>query len=426
MGKYDNFYREVKDLPVVEVISSRVALRPKSNCYEALCPFHNDRHLGSFKVEKRKNRWRCYSCGEGGDAVDFVSKFENISWFQAAVKLGLEYGVCTRAEATAMLHGEDVAIPRARTIRNRRVIPVNEPRAFSHRAAVYAAFASAAGPLSTAHRKHLLEERCVDGWMRDFFEWPNPKNPAFWKRFAEELKRRRVKDPVISAIQYVPGFAYDLEKNRPYFMSGSGIGICLRDASGTISGLQLRYDHPRPGTGRYKLFSSGWAEMNDMERPDAFDGATLSQAIDIVFPDKGHPVKAAITEGRYKGIQLAKRGYVVLSLNGVTNYSQVLPEFVSLIKRIGITDVDIYFDADMFQKVGVATAARKLSQSIRGCGVRPWFITWDIKLGKGVDDMLIAGYHDRFKRFSGEAMEIKLDGIVREYKTAKSQGRKMA
>lgn len=419
MGKYDDFYGEVKTLPVVDVISSRVALRPKGNYYEALCPFHNDRHLGSFKVDKRRNRWRCYSCGEGGDAVDFVSKFDNISWFQAAVKLGLEYGVCTPAAAEAMLNGETIPTPNAHPPRKKRVIPVNEPRPYQHRAAVYDAFATAAGPLTQAHRWHLLEERHVDGWLQDFFEWPNPRNPAFWRRFAEELRHRGIHEPLVSAIKYVPGFAYDLESNRPYFMSGAGIGIRLHDENGCISGLQLRYDHPKQGTSRYKLFSSGWAEMNDMEAPSSFDGATLSQAPDILFPSEGHPSKAAVTEGRYKGIQLAKRGYLVLSLNGVTNFSLVLPEYIALVKDFGISGIDIYFDADMCAKIGVATAAMKLSQAIRAYEMRSWFVTWDLRLGKGIDDVLLAGHHDKFKRYSSEAMEIRLDGIIQQFKAAK-------
>lgn len=58
-------YREVKSLPIDSVLSRYVALHKRAGHYEILCPFHNDKSMGSFVIRPSKNRWDCYCCGKG-------------------------------------------------------------------------------------------------------------------------------------------------------------------------------------------------------------------------------------------------------------------------------------------------------------------------------------------------------------------------
>ena len=50
------------------------------------CPFHEDK-TPSLKVYKEKNRWFCYSCGEGCDVIDLIKKQDNCNFIEAVRKL---------------------------------------------------------------------------------------------------------------------------------------------------------------------------------------------------------------------------------------------------------------------------------------------------------------------------------------------------
>lgn len=64
---------------VFSTISKYVELEKNGKEYKGLCPFHSER-TPSFSVVPEKSMFYCFGCGEGGDAVDFVSKFENIGF----------------------------------------------------------------------------------------------------------------------------------------------------------------------------------------------------------------------------------------------------------------------------------------------------------------------------------------------------------
>lgn len=79
---------------IVDVISDFYDLK-KAGLTEwmCLCPFHADRHMGSFKVSSRKNIYTCFSCGATGDAVDFLEKHEGLTFVEAIRWLGAKYGI---------------------------------------------------------------------------------------------------------------------------------------------------------------------------------------------------------------------------------------------------------------------------------------------------------------------------------------------
>lgn len=79
---------------VVDVISDFYELKHESGgTYTCLCPFHDDRHIGSFKVSATKNYYRCFSCGAHGGPVDFLIYHENMSFIEALRWLAVKYGI---------------------------------------------------------------------------------------------------------------------------------------------------------------------------------------------------------------------------------------------------------------------------------------------------------------------------------------------
>lgn len=79
-------------IDIVDVISSYIELKRVGNNYVARCPFHPD-DTPSFYVSPSKGIFKCFGCGVGGDAVKFVSLYENIDYWEALEKLAKRYGI---------------------------------------------------------------------------------------------------------------------------------------------------------------------------------------------------------------------------------------------------------------------------------------------------------------------------------------------
>ena len=85
---------KIKDAAsVVDVIGDFYDLKKKGVNYQCLCPFHDDRHMGSFVVSPRKNTYSCYSCGAHGDAIEFLMKKQGLSYPDALRWLAKKYSI---------------------------------------------------------------------------------------------------------------------------------------------------------------------------------------------------------------------------------------------------------------------------------------------------------------------------------------------
>ena len=86
--------RRVRDAAsIVEVMSEWLTIRKCGSMYECLCPFHDDRHLGSFKINPRRNTYTCYSCGAWGDSLDFLMDYAGMTFHDAVCYLAEKYGI---------------------------------------------------------------------------------------------------------------------------------------------------------------------------------------------------------------------------------------------------------------------------------------------------------------------------------------------
>ncbi|MDR0431506.1 MAG: DNA primase [Tannerellaceae bacterium] len=77
---------------VVDVVSEFVTLRKRGVNYVGLCPFHADK-TPSFYVSQAKNICKCFACGEGGTAVHFIMKHEQLGYFDALRYLAKKYHI---------------------------------------------------------------------------------------------------------------------------------------------------------------------------------------------------------------------------------------------------------------------------------------------------------------------------------------------
>lgn len=71
---------------LVALIQSRgVALKPQGANWTGFCPFHDDRETPNLIVTPGKGLWRCMSsaCGKTGNAIQFVERFDGLSFRHA-------------------------------------------------------------------------------------------------------------------------------------------------------------------------------------------------------------------------------------------------------------------------------------------------------------------------------------------------------
>ncbi|MDX1940616.1 MAG: DNA primase [Saprospiraceae bacterium] len=85
--------QEVLDTAKVEdIIGDYVQLRRRGANLIGLCPFHNEK-TPSFSVSPTKNIYKCFGCGRGGNAVQFLMEQENITFPEAIRNLAQRYNI---------------------------------------------------------------------------------------------------------------------------------------------------------------------------------------------------------------------------------------------------------------------------------------------------------------------------------------------
>lgn len=77
---------------IVDVIGDYVKLQKKGSSYFGLCPFHNEKSP-SFSVSPHKQMYYCFGCGEGGNVISFLMKYENYTFVEAMEVLADKAGI---------------------------------------------------------------------------------------------------------------------------------------------------------------------------------------------------------------------------------------------------------------------------------------------------------------------------------------------
>lgn len=76
----------LKHADIVNIISSYITVIPKGKGAIAICPFHDDSNP-SLNISSEKQIYKCFSCGEGGNAISFVRNYEHVSFEEAVRKV---------------------------------------------------------------------------------------------------------------------------------------------------------------------------------------------------------------------------------------------------------------------------------------------------------------------------------------------------
>ena len=93
MQDFKDFIEQVKRAnDIVDVIGGYIELKQRGQNHWARCPFHGEK-TPSFAVSKKSQTYKCYGCGEAGDVLKFVEKFESVDFWTALETLANRAGI---------------------------------------------------------------------------------------------------------------------------------------------------------------------------------------------------------------------------------------------------------------------------------------------------------------------------------------------
>lgn len=250
-------------------------------------------------------------------------------------------------------------------------------------------------PLSSAHRKHLLNEGWSTEEVRQFRagSWPEARQAQ--REILQELWKLH---GVLLA--QVPGFV--VKGERASLHVPAGLLLPCAGWEGLIHRLRLRPDRVRPLGPKYV-----WVSSSRYGGPSAGAPPAFYRPFDEVPPRR-----ILITEGEKKACLAAQRlslqGYPVIavSLAGVGNHKELLPILER--HRGELDEVVIAFDEDEKEQTRerVDVHRRNLCEALAGMGIPVLVARW--RGLKGLDDLLVAGGRFQLQPYQPMAQRPKL------------------
>lgn len=439
------------EISISEAIGRDMYLKRAGVSHKGLCPFHNDKSIGSFVVTDGKQIFKCFSCGTGGDVIKYFSLRKGINYVESGLELARDYGIITYDEY------EDLTSRKLSDRDSKQIeriyIEKDNERNKSEKAddetlhKVYSLFIKGStylgkNVLSQEHLNHLLNERHLteeEIAETGYFTFPNR---YIMKHFLNDLEEN---DIDVNVLATIPGFFFDKKRNVWSFttFTGGGIGIPMVNEKGLIHGIQVRKDVVKEGDQRYTWFSSSFA----MVKPDLDFGVSSGSPITVIIPKQIKTKTIFVTEGHFKAKKLAKEyNSIAISVQGVcawANVVKMINKIKDQYKELELNYVYVAYDGDMSYNTAVFHQAIKMGLTLYGINPnakkdeiikvlkdenfnpqnKVCFCMWDDELGKGVDDLIFNGKSHKLDKidicdlyelhdlYLAQLKEIYVDGV---------------
>ncbi len=311
---------------IVDLISSYIPVKRAGSSYKANCPFHNEK-TPSFHINPQRQSFKCYGCGEGGDAFSFVMKHEGLSFVDAVRKLAAKANIPivedvfdAEGERNKRKRGRLLDLHREAT-RFMHALLLTDPRAKHARAYLK----------SRGYGKEMAE-RWMVGWMpadgKTFLDWAREK----------KFTGRELVDSGI-AVQREQGGLYIRFRDRLMFPIANDQGDII-----AFSGRQIIND---PNSGKY-INSPETALFLKSKTLFAFDRARKP-----IMKEKA----VLICEGQLDALACHEHG---IDQAIATLGTACTPQHAKILKRYTDTAI-LCFDADNAGYSACARAFRELS-----------------------------------------------------------------
>ena len=298
-----------------------VETRRVGSSIKACCPFHKEK-TPSFHINNDQGYYKCFGCGESGDAISFVTKYEGITFVEAVKKLAERAGVVI----------EERYDPQAK-LRNRLYQINSELAAFYRRCLLQIPEAQPA--------RDYLKARALDGDIANTFGIGYaPDRQGVLLAWAK--KHNFAPDELVAAGLLAPprhpGDAY-------YDRFHGRITFPICDGQGRVIAFSCRLLQERKNTGKY---------VNSPET-DIFKKAHTLYALHLARPHitRSTPRRALVCEGQIDVIRCHACGFDTAVASQGTAFTE---DHVQLLKRCADT-VDLVFDGD---KAGIKAAIRTM------------------------------------------------------------------
>ncbi|MEN9391586.1 MAG: hypothetical protein RL017_884, partial [Pseudomonadota bacterium] len=93
MNIEQNIIDEIVDKSdIVEIIGKYLKLKRSGNNYFACCPFHNEKSP-SFAINANKQFFHCFGCGESGNVITFLMKYNGQEFTEVVLSLAAQAGI---------------------------------------------------------------------------------------------------------------------------------------------------------------------------------------------------------------------------------------------------------------------------------------------------------------------------------------------
>jgi DNA primase len=292
---------------IVPLVEDYVRLRKAGGTYKGLCPFHQER-TPSFTVTPARGTFKCFGCGEGGDAISFVEKIENTDFVGAIEHLAKRFGVAIEYEEISP------EAEQARRRKDRLSQLLERATGFYERVL----WESEQGAFA---REYLASRNLGEDICRTFRLGFAPGGPT--------LTRRALADGYTSDELLAVGLAN--RRGNDYF--NRRIVFPLADARGAVRGFQAR-----------RLYDDDQLQAKYVNSPesDLFKKGDLLYGLDGARGAIAKQDRAVVVEGNTDVIALRQAGFepAVASMGTALTEKQ-LRELNRLTKRVFLC-----FDAD--------------------------------------------------------------------------------
>ena len=307
-----------------------IQVKRAGGSYKACCPFHHEK-TPSFHIQPAKGFYHCFGCGESGDAITFVMKYEGLTFIEAAKKLA----------AAANIAIEEKADPQA-AVRKRLITLHAELAAFYQRCLKKAKEAAAA-------RRYLASRDIPDEIVEKFQIGYAPLRAEAMLTWAE--KHGFASEDLASAGVLKPPLR---PGGRWYSPFAGRVMFSIRDRSGRViafSGRTLETDKAKMRGGKY-VNSPETLIFRKSDVLYAFDLAAGKIA-------NAKPIREAIVcEGQIDVIRCHAAGFDRAIASQGTAFTE---EHVRLLKKVADAAV-LVFDGDgAGRKAAIRTGGEMLT-----------------------------------------------------------------
>lgn len=404
----------VKDqYPLLGVLGAAgVRTRRQGRTYMvANCPFPNhDDSSPSFKVRlSTPDRFYCFGCSAGGDVFDFVHYFYGKGTFDEQVRFLTGKGLRELTRGSSVRELQQAASERDRRRRELQELHIreeNEQRDVTDEVAgsAYEALLDRLD-LSPRHREQfrgrglaleealdlgyrtlpverglrilLCEELLSDGYnlrgVPGFFQLPREAGTysGRWCVGGTSLGWREVR-----------------ERKSGHVWRVEGLLVPTCDEAGRIVRLKLRNDPPPEGVPAWviEVWPTKYMALSSTDRQG---GACAGIRLHYVGPADGGNFAGTlwVTEGEIKADITSMM--LVARVVGVPGVGQCPDLVIEAMRRGGYHRLMVAMDSEVKGHVQLAVA--RLCRLAADAGFEPLVVVWDGRLGKGIDDLLIAG-----------------------------------